>query len=332
MLFRTVVIAADRIKGGGSVAGGMSELDAQTEALLETLGTGITPPTFTLSVSEGREMLDELFEVDDPEAVGEVMDTAIQGPNGEIPLRIYAPEGEGPFPVLVFFHGGGWVRGSLDGYDGLCRRLTNRSNALVVSVDYRCAPEHPFPAGFEDCYAATEWAAEYAADLGGDPDQIAVGGDSAGGNLTGAVTLAARDRDGPDLAHQLLIYPAVNSPLVRWFDSYDENESGYLLDFASVEWYLEQYVDDADHGNQYAFPLRARDLSGLPPATVITAGFDPIRDEGIAYADRLAEDGVDVDHLHYESQIHAFVSLYEHLDDGVEAIDRLGTALRETFE
>ncbi|MXR51108.1 alpha/beta hydrolase fold domain-containing protein [Halovenus sp. WSH3] len=308
------------------------QLNPQTEALLETLGEGITPPTYTLSVPEGREMLDDLFEVTDPEAVGEVMDTEIQGPDGPIPLRIYAPEGSGPFPVLVFFHGGGWVRGSLDGYDGLCRRLANRSEAIVVSVDYRRAPEHPFPAGFEDCYAATEWAAEYAAELGGDPDRIAVGGDSAGGNLTAAVTLATRDRDGPDLDHQLLIYPATNSPLVQWFDSYDENESGYLLELDSVEWYLDQYVDDADHGNQYAFPLRARDLSGLPEATVITAGFDPIRDEGIAYADRLAEDGVDVEHMHYESQIHAFVSLYEHLDDGAEAIDRMGERLRSAFE
>jgi acetyl esterase len=332
MVFREKIWCADRIKSHAFVAGDMSELDPQTDALLQTLGEGITPPTFTLSVPEGREMLDELFAVADPEPVGEVMDTAIQGPEESIPLRIYAPEGEGPHPVLVFFHGGGWVRGSLDGYDGLCRRLTNRADALVVSVDYRRAPEDPFPAGFEDCYAATEWAAEYAADLGGDPDRIAVGGDSAGGNLTAAVTLAARDRDGPDLTHQLLIYPATNSPLVRWFDSYDENETGYLLERQSVEWYLEQYVDDADHGNQYAFPLRARDLSGLPPATAVTAGFDPIRDEGIAYAERLAEDGVDVEHMHYESQIHAFVSLYEHLDDGVEAIDRMGEQLRAAFE
>jgi acetyl esterase len=308
------------------------ELDPQTEALLETLGEGITPPTFTLSVAEGREMLDDLFEVADPEEVGEVMNTAIQGPEEPIPLRIYAPEGGGPHPVVVFYHGGGWVRGSLDGYDGLCRRLTNRAEAIVVSVDYRRAPEHPFPAGFEDCYAATEWAAEHAADLGGDPDRIAVGGDSAGGNLSAAVALAARDRDGPDLDHQLLIYPAVNSPLVRWFDSYDENASGYLLELDSVQWYLDQYVDDADHGNQYAFPLRARDLSGLPPATVVTAGFDPIRDDGFAYADRLAEDGVDVEHAHYESQIHAFVSLYEHLDDGVKAIDWMGEQLRAAFE
>lgn len=309
-----------------------TELDPQTAALLEMLGEGITPPTSTLSTAQGRKMLDELFAVEDPEPVGEVLDTEIKGPNGPIALRLYAPEGEGPFPVLVFYHGGGWTRGSLDGYDGLCRRLTNRAEALVVSVDYRLAPEAPFPAGFEDCYAATEWAAEHAADLGGDADRLAIGGDSAGGNLAAAVALAARDREGPEIDHQTLIYPAVNAPTVKWYDSYDENATGYLLEIDSVEQYYENYVDEADVGNQYAFPDRARDLSGLPPATVLTAGFDPIRDEGIAYAERLADAGVDVEHLHYESQIHAFVSLYEHIDEGADAIEELAAQLRSAFE
>ena len=309
-----------------------TELDGQTAALLEMLGEGITPPTSTLSIAEGRKMLDELFAVEDPEPVGEVLDTEIKGPNGPIPLRLYAPEGEGPFPMLVFYHGGGWTRGSLDGYDGLCRRLTNRAEALVVSVDYRLAPEAPFPAGFEDCYAATEWAADNAAGLGGDPDRLAIGGDSAGGNLAAAVALAARDRDGPEIVHQTLVYPAVNAPSVEWYDSYDENATGYLLEMDSVEQYYENYVDEADVGNQYAFPDRARDLSGLPPATVLTAGFDPIRDEGIAYAERLADAGVEVEHLHYGSQIHAFVSLYEHLDDGKDAIEELAAELRNAFE
>lgn len=314
------------------MTGDTTELDPQTEALLKTFGEGITPPTSTLSVAEGRRLLDELFVDEEPEPVGEVMETEIQGPNGPIPLRIYAPDGEGPFPMLVFYHGGGWTRGSLDGYDGLCRRLTNRAEALVVSVDYRLAPEHPFPAGFEDCYAATEWAAEHAADLGGDPDRIAVGGDSAGGNLAAAVTLASRDRDGPEFVHQLLVYPAVNPPSVQWYDSYDENATGYLLEMDSVQWYYEQYIDEAAVGNQYAFPDRARELSGLPPATVLTAGFDPIRDEGMAYAERLSDAGVDVEHLHYESQIHAFVSLYEHLDDGKEAIEELAGELQAAFQ
>lgn len=308
-------------------------LDPQAAALLEQLESGISAPSSTLSVESGRRILEELFAVDDPEPVGEVVDVEIQGPNGPIPLRIYAPEGDEPRPVLSFLHGGGWVRGSLDSYDGLCRRLTNRAGAVVVSVDYRRAPEHPFPAGFEDCYAATEWAAAHAADLGGDPDRVAVGGDSAGGNLAAAVTLAARDRDGPDLAHQLLIYPAVNPPSVRWFDSYDENASGYFLEMSGVEAYLEQYLArEADVGNDYAFPLRARDLSGLPPATVVTAGFDVLRDEGAAYATRLETADVPVEHHHYPAQIHGFLSLYEHIDEGRQAIDDVTAALATAFE
>jgi acetyl esterase len=306
-------------------------VDPQAAALLEQLESGISAPSSTLSVESGRRILEELFAVDDPEPVGEVVDVEIQGPNGPIPLRIYAPEGDEPRPVLSFLHGGGWVRGSLDSYDGLCRRLTNRAGAVVVSVDYRRAPEHPFPAGFEDCYAATEWAATHAADLGGDPDRVAVGGDSAGGNLSAAVALAARDRGGPDLAHQLLVYPAVNAPSVRWFDSYDENGTGYFLEMDSVEWYLQQYCEPADAGNHYAFPLRARDLSGVPPATVVTAGYDPLCDEGEAYVEQLSAAGVETERLHYDAQIHAFLSLYAYIDEGANAIDEVGERLRDAL-
>ena len=304
-------------------------LDPQAAALLEELETGVAPPSSTLSVATGRALLDDLFAVEEPEPVGSTTDLEIQGPSGPIPLRIYLPVESGPSPVLVFLHGGGWVRGSLEAYDGLCRRLTNGAGCVVVSVAYRRAPEHPFPAGLEDCYAATEWAAEHAADIEGDPGRVAVGGASAGGNLSAAVALAARDRDGPELAHQLLIYPAVNPPSVRWFDAYDENGTGYFLEMDSVEWYLDQYLSGrADVGNAYAFPLRARELSGLPSATVLTAGFDPLRDEGVAYAERLAEAGVEVDHRHYEAQIHGFLSLYEHIDEGREAIDEVADRLR----
>ena len=307
------------------------ELDPQAAALLEGFQSGIAPPSSTLSVETGRRLLEEIFAVENPEPVGELLDIEIQGPDGPIPLRLYAPDRAGPFPVLVFFHGGGWVRGSVEAYDGLCRRLANGSGCLVASVEYRRAPEHPFPAGFEDCYAATEWAVTHAADLNGDPDRVAVGGDSAGGNLTAAVTLAARDRGGPDLAHQLLLYPSVNHPDLRWFDSYDRNGTGYFLEIDSIEWYHEQYTDPADLGNQYAFPIRARDLSGLPPATVLTAGFDPLVDEGKAYADRLEAVDVDVERLHYESQIHAFLNLYEHLDGADRAIADLNAALRSAL-
>lgn len=307
-------------------------LDPQAAALIESLNDGISPPSYTLSVAEGRAMLDDLFAVPEPESVGKTLETEIQGPEDPIPLRVYVPEGEGPFPVLVFFHGGGWVRGSLEGYDGLCRRITNRADCVVVSVDYRRAPEHPFPAGFHDAYAATEWASDHAAAICGDPARIAVGGDSAGGNLAAVVALAARDWDGPALTQQLLIYPAVNSPTIQWFDSYDRNGSGYLMEYESVEWYHEQYCDDADTGNIYVTPLRANDLSDLPAATVLTAGFDPLADEGQAYLERLRDAGVDASHHHYEEQIHAFVSLYEHIDAGKDAIDAISADLRDGFE
>lgn len=307
-----------------------AELDPQTAAFLEDLEAGVTPPSSTLSPETARALLDELFSVADPEPVGSTTDLAIHGPADPIPVRIYTPEGEPPFPILVYFHGGGWMRGSLDGYDGLCRLLTVETGCLVISVDYRLAPEHPFPAGVEDCYAATEWAAANAADLAGDPDRVAVGGDSGGGNLAAAVSLAARDRSRPDIAHQLLIYPAVNPPSVRWFESYDENATGYLLEMEGIEYYYDQYLDSLAHlGNMYAFPLRARDLSGLPSATVLTAGFDPLRDEGVAYNERLASAGIETDHLHYAAQVHAFVSLFEHIDAGRDAIDEVAESLTD---
>jgi len=311
------------------------DLDPQAAALLAELDAGVAPPSSTLSVATGRELLEDLFAVEDPEPVGAVTDLEIRGPNGPVPLRIYLPDGEGPFPLVVFFHGGGWVRGSLDAYEGPCRLLTNETDCVVVSVGYRRAPEHPFPAGFEDCYRAAEWAATHAADLQGDPDRVAVAGDSAGGNLAAAVALAARDRDGPDFAHQLLVYPSVNPPSVRWFDSYDECGTGYFLEMDSVEWYLEQYLDRAvDVANAYAFPLRARSLSGLPSATVLTAGFDPLRDEGAAYAERLADAGVPVEHRNYEDMIHGFVGMIEppaDLERGHEAVDAIAGDLAASW-
>lgn len=304
------------------------DLDAQAAALLDELESGVTPPSATLSVETGRALLDDLFADPDPEPVESVTDLEIQGPNGPIPLRLYTPGTDGPYPLLVFFHGGGWVRGSLDAYDGLCRLLTDEAGCVVVSVDYRRAPEDPFPAGFEDCYRAAEWAATHAADLLGDPDRVALGGDSAGGNLAAAVTLAARDRGGPEFAHQLLLYPSVNPPAVRWYDSYDDYATRYFLEMDSVEWYFDQYLDSpADVGNVYAVPIRARSLEGVPPATVVTAGFDPLADEGAAYADRLDEAGVEVELLHYEAQIHGFLSLYMYIDEGRAAVDDVADSL-----
>ena len=269
------------------------------------------PPTHGLSVEGARRALRDLLVSDEaPEDDLTVRNLSIPGPEGpETPLdvRAYTPPSDAALPVLVYFHGGGWVRGDLDTHDGLCRLLAQAVNCVVVSVDYRRAPEHPFPTPVHDAYAATEWAAAYADIVGGDGERIAVGGDSAGGNLAAAVTLRARERGGPDIDHQVLLYPVTDYDLDT--DSYHENAEGYLLSRASMRWYWNRYLDDdLDGANPYASPLRAPDLADLPSATVVTAGYDPLRDEGAAYADRLREAGVAVTHANYPGMVHVFAS------------------------
>ncbi|MFC7222458.1 alpha/beta hydrolase [Halalkalicoccus sp. GCM10025322] len=310
----------------------MAELDPQAEALLETVDAMGLPPTYGLSVESARARLEELFAGGEGEAVDRLEEFAIGGPGEPIPTRLYAPAGRG-HPLIVFLHGGGWVLGGLESYDGVCRALSNVADCAVLSVDYRLAPEHPFPAAVEDAYAAVEWADRHADRINCDPDQIAIAGDSAGGNLAAAVSLMARDRGGPEIAHQSLLYPAVASPAVHDFPSHEENAEGYLLEGASVEWFLERYVPNpVDHRNAYFAPLLARDLSGLPPATVLTAGFDPLRDEGREYADRLESVGVPVEHHEYEGMIHGFVSLLDQLDAARDGIETVGEGLREALD
>jgi acetyl esterase len=310
----------------------MADLDPQAEALLETVDAMGLPPTHGLSVGSARDRLEELFAGGGGESVDRVEGFAIEGPGGALPVRLYAPAGSG-HPLVVFFHGGGWVLGGLESYDGVCRALSNASDCAVLSVDYRLAPEHPFPAAVEDAYAATRWADEHAGGINCDPDRIAVAGDSAGGNLAAVVSLMARDRDGPAIAHQSLLYPAVASPAVHEFPSYEENAEGYLFEAASVEWFLERYVPNpVDHRNAYFAPLLARDHSGLPPATVLTAGFDMLRDEGREYADRLESAGVPVEAVEYEGMIHGFVSLLGQLDAARDAVETVGEELRTSLE
>lgn len=305
----------------------MSELDPQVAALLETMETMGMPPTYALSVESARERLRELF-ASEGEPVDRVEDFSITGPEDSIPVRLYAPAGE-DHPLLVFYHGGGWVIGDIETYDALCRALSNAADYAVLSVGYRLAPEHPFPAALSEAYAALEWAAQYGDRINCDPNRIAVGGDSAGGNLAAAVALMSRDRDGPEIDHQLLIYPAVASPAVHDFPSYEENSDGYLLEAASVEWFLERYLPDKiDHRNAYAAPLLAREYANLPSATVLTAGFDPLRDEGREYAERLDRAGVAVEYHEYEGMIHGFVSLLDQVDAAREAVEMLGEELR----
>jgi acetyl esterase len=263
----------------------------------------------------------------EPEPVGDVNDQTFPGPDGEISIRIYTPQGNGPFPMLVFFHGGGWVIGDIESHDPVCRRLTNLTNCVVISVDYRLAPEHPFPAAPEDCYAALQWVATHASELRGDATKIAVGGDSAGGTLSAVVAHMARDRGGPPLAFQLLIYPAtdmrMNTP------SIEENATGYLLTKEDMIWFSNHYLPSAeDKLHPLASPYLASNLSGLPPALIITAEYDPLRDEGENYGTRLKEAGVPVTVSRYNGAIHGFVGLIEL---GNQALAEAAAALKAAF-
>jgi acetyl esterase len=307
-------------------------LDSQTQAVLEMLATMGAPPMHTQSVDEARQAMVAMSMMGgEPEPVGKAEDRSIPGPEGTIPVRIYTPDGKGPFPVLVFFHGGGWVIGNIDSHDAICRSLTNTAGCITVSVDYRLAPEHKFPAAPEDCYAATKWAADNAATFNGDPTRIAVGGDSAGGNLAAVVPLMARDRGGPKLAYQLLIYPATDYYLPGT-PSIQENGVGYLLTRDDMVWFLGHYLTgEADIKHPYAFPLQAKDLSGLPPAMVITAEFDPLRDEGEIYAVQMQQAGGDVTSRRYDGTIHGFVSLAGMIDQGKKALADAAAGLRSAF-
>jgi acetyl esterase len=266
----------------------------------------------------------------EPEEVGKVENRTIPGPAGEIPVRIYTPYGQGPFPSLVYYHGGGWVVGDLDGADVPCRLLTNRANCVVVSVDYRLAPEHKFPAAVEDAYAAAKWVVENAPSIQVDPARVAVGGDSAGGNLAAVVALMARDRGGPSLLYQMLIYPVTHHAYNT--DSYRENAEGYFLTKDMMVWFWNHYLrDEQDGKNPYASPLLADNLSGLPPALVITAEYDPLRDEGEAYAERLKAAGIPVEVTRYNGMIHGFFWMPGALEQGKKAIEQAANALKQAF-
>jgi acetyl esterase len=240
---------------------------------------------------------------------------------------VYTPEGNGPFPVLVYFHGGGWVIGSRDSIDGPCRSLANGAGCVVVSVDYRLAPEHKFPAAADDCYAATRYVATHPTEFAIDPTRLAVGGDSAGGNLAAAVTLMARDRGGPPIAWQLLVYPVTNYSFAT--DSYRDNAEGYLLQRSSMEWFWNHYLaTPSDGAHPYASPLRAADLRGLPPGLTITCEFDPLRDEGEAYATRLREAGVQMQTRRYDGAIHGTFQLAGVLDLGKQMLQEAAATLK----
>ncbi len=306
-------------------------LDPQVQLLLDQLAALNAPVLSMMTPDEVRtQMREERAFFGEPEPIAQSENRTIPGPQGEIPVRIYTPEGSGIFPLLVFFHGGGWVIGDLDTHDGLCRSLANRAGCVVVSVDYRLAPEHTFPAAPEDCYAATKWVAEHAALLQGDAARIAVGGDSAGGNLTAVISQMARDRGGPPLIFELMIYPATDFTMSC--PSIDENAEGYFLTKDDMIWFTNHYLNnEADKQNPLASPLFATNLQGLPPALIITAEYDPLRDEGERYGQRLKEAGVPVTIHRYDGAIHGFVSMAPLLDVGKRAIEECAQALRAAF-
>ena len=306
-------------------------LDPQTKAYLDQMVELQMPPITALSPEAIRQGIAAQFASVPPgEPVASVVNRTIPGPAGEIPVRIYTPEGSGPWPILVYFHGGGWVICSLDSHDGQCRSLANGAGCIVVSIDYRLAPEHKFPAAPEDCYAATCWVAEHAAELGGDPARIAVGGDSAGGNLTAVVTQMARAQGGPRLIFQLLIYPATDFSAQT--ASKKENAEGYFLTLEDMHWFENHYLrDQADRLNPLASPMQAKDLSNLPPALILTAEYDPLRDEGELYGQGLQAAGVPVIIRRYNGLIHGFFGMALIVDEAKRAVKETTQTLREAF-
>ena len=302
-------------------------LDPQARVLLDQLEALGAPPLTQQTPEEARAGFAVLAAAAGAaEHPVPTEDRTVPGRGGAIPVRIYRPESDGPLPVIVFFHGGGWVIGDLASHDTTCQRLAAGVPAVVVSVDYRLAPEHRFPAAVEDCDTVTGWVSANAAALGGDPARLAVAGDSAGGNLAAVVALHARDAGGPAVAFQLLVYPATD--LTRSLPSHAENGAGYLLDADTMAWFIDHYLADADPRNPDASPLFAEDLSGLPPALVVTAEFDPLRDEGEGYAERLRQAGGTATTSRYDGMFHGFYGLDSVFDAAQRATAETVTALR----
>lgn len=301
-------------------------LDPEIRQMLETTG-GSLPDVTTQPLDTVRRVYDMSAGVATIE-LAEIRDMTIPGPAGDLAVHFYRPEGEGAKPALVYFHGGGWVIGSLASHDPACRRLAQMSGCAVIAVDYRLAPEHRFPAAFDDAYAATSWVAAEAASLGLDPTRIGVAGDSAGANLAAAVALKARDEARPALGVQVLIYPATQ------FDADTQsnirNAEGYGLTTAAMRWFSAQYIPDPAHRQSpFASVMKAQSVSGLPPAFVATAEFDPLCDEGEAYAERLRKGGVPVTLIRYDGTIHGFLRFNPEFRQTKALWNDLGGFLRE---
>jgi acetyl esterase len=308
----------------------IKQLDHQAQMLLDVMRAVGAPALYTLPLEQARaQARAALLTRGQPLALHHVEDVRLPSPHGALALRLYRP-GPGVLPFALFLHGGGWVLNDLDTHDRLCRHIAHRSGWMIAALDYRLAPEHRHPAAIEDAHFAYGWLLENATQLQGDASLTAVVGESAGGAIAAALTLQLRDAGAPRPAFQVLAYPGVDLP-GRW-PSHAERGTGYTLDSGLVKWSLDQYLppdfDPTDpYRDPYLFPLAAPDLSGLPPALVMTAEFDPLRDEGIAYAERLTAAGVQVEHVHAEDQMHGFLMVDRAVARAGQLIDRLADAL-----
>ena len=302
-------------------------LDPQAQVIVDFMASigftfdGATPEELRAGMSAGA--------TPSPIAMSSVTDRTIPGPAGAIPIRIYRPSTDADLPVVTFFHGGGWVVGDLESHDHCCRVIASKAECVVVAVDYRLAPEAKFPAAIDDAWAATEWVVANADELGVDASRLAVAGDSAGGNLAAVVANMSRDHEHVEIIQQVLIYPVTDGACDR--PSMTENAEGYFLTRSAMDWFHDHYtVTVADLDDPRYSPILS-DLAGAPSAVIVTAGFDPLRDQGNAYATKLVEAGVDVDHVEYEGMIHGFFSMDEAIDVAADAQDQVAAALKAAF-
>lgn len=318
------------------------EPNEQMQAVLDSLAELGAKPLGTISVEEARSqptpadavkavMEEQGIEPDPALEQIQTEDIAIPGPAGDIPARIYTPEGEGPFPIIVYYHGGGWVIADIDTYDGSARALAAGAGAIVVSSHYRQAPEHPFPAFHEDAYAAYEWAVENSGSFNGDADRIAVAGESAGGNLAANVAIMARDNEAIEPLHQLLVYPIAGNDMTT--QSYQRNAEAAPLGRGGMEWFFEQAFETPEEASDPRIDLVGRDdLEGLPPATVINAEIDPLLSEGETYAERLEAAGVQVEQQTFVGVTHEFFGMGAVVDEAEQAVEFATENLREAFK